>query len=177
MRLIRQLTFRERAILYLTILCAGVYVLVNFVVMPAVGEINTLNQEIAKKSTLLSKYSRLARKAPAITALYEELKKDLEASVNLQEETNAFLKEIESMANSSGLIVQGIKPLTPGKEKAYTKVYLEVNTSGDMKSVLGFICTLENASLLVVIPSVKISPQRDDPDVLKLLLKVYKIIF
>jgi len=177
MKLFRPLTSREKWILYTTILLGILYILINFLVIPTVSKLRSFNQEIDKKSTLLKKYTHLAKRAPAIISLYDNLKEDIKLEVNLQEETNSLLKEIEKIADSSGLIVQGIKPLTPKKERNYTKVYLEVNCQGDMKSTLDFICRLENTSLLVVIPSLKISPQKNDPNILRSLLKVYKILF
>lgn len=176
-KLLKLRTARERLILYLTICFISLYLLFNFLIMPAVEKFSLLNEEIEKKSILLTKYSNLAQKAPAIISLYDNLKQGIKTEVNLQHETNAFLKEIENIADSSGLIVQGIKPLASKKDTSHTEIYLEVDCQGDMRSLLSFICSMENISLLVTIPSLKISPYRDNPNVLSLSLKVYKVVF
>ena len=176
-KLLRLKTARERLILYVMVCFILLYLLTSFIIMPVIEKVSLLNEEIEKKSILLTKYTHLAEKAPAIISLYDNLKQGIKTEVNLQHETNAFLKEIEKNADSSGLIVQGIKPLAPKKGTSHTEIYLEIDCQGDMKSVLNFICGMENTSLLVTIPSLKISPQRNNPNVLSLVLKVYKVVF
>ena len=172
----RPFSLRERLILYAALAVFVCVLLFKFLISPAAVKLSLISQDIAKKTALLKRYSRLIGKGDRILSLYENYKENLKEGADPEEVVDMLFKEIESSAKSFNLSLDRIRPQPPEDKGEYKKVSLEIEGEGDFSSIFQFIDYLENSSSFVRIAAFRLFSQTASPQ-LRCRITLYNIFF
>ncbi|MCP4651943.1 MAG: type 4a pilus biogenesis protein PilO [Candidatus Omnitrophica bacterium] len=150
---LKNLSYREKFIWLFLAAVVGFAFSFNYVVVPIAVVAKKLNKDIATKEHLLKKYSNFIKKGNDLSLLTVQHKEVLEAKANNDSISNDLFKSLKDAAKKWQLDVKKIRPLPIKKTKNYSKVFLDVELSGDFSSVFNFINDLEALATLIRVES------------------------
>ena len=173
----RNLSKRERALLYLTIIVFIAIVLFNFVVSPALVKLTALNQDIEKKEYLLKKYTALTSRGEDIASVYDKYKDTFDNKEDSQQIIDSLFKEVKEQARLVKLDLQKIKPLPVEQNKGYNQALLEVELRGGFPAIFKFINQMEDSSSFIKIFSFRLVSQGKKDQGIRCNVTVSRIFF
>jgi hypothetical protein len=92
------------------------------------------------------------------------------------EEFTVFLKEVDTLAKSSGVYVVDLKP-TGTKDAGETKKYLiNLNIEADMSTLVKFMYAIEDSNKLMTVEKYQISPKSKDSPTAKCSMLISKLV-
>lgn len=168
---------KEKLLLSIALSVGLIGLLINASVGSVIGKFAGLNQEIAKKTSLLRRHSRLIKKGENIISSYDSYKENLGIEVGPDEGIVVFFEEIESTAKEFGLTIEKIRPQPIEKRKDYQKVSLEIEIAGNFSSIFKLINKIENSAAFIRISSLRLSPQGKTSSELRAKIILFKIFF
>ncbi len=174
---IRILTSREKLILWLVLIIFAAVIIFNFGISPVVAKVSRLNDDIEKKTLLLEKYARLIGKGGDIFSLYAQYKANLWIDDLPHEAIAALFKETKNSAAKFNLVLERLKPHPLEKKNNYKEVSLEIELSGDLSSLFGFVNHIENSTSLIKVSTLRLSSQSNSTSMLRCKVILSKIFF
>ncbi len=176
---IANLNKREKLILALTFIAAGLRMIYNLGVMPYLEKINSLDQEILslkskfiKTKALLGKKTEINQELQSYAASITE-----EKGLSNQQQGARILMEIERLAGQSKVRISDIKPL-PIKEGEYSReLVIQLKIESGIKELSDFLYRIRGSQEILNIENLQINVKSSDSELLDTLLEIHKILF
>jgi hypothetical protein len=93
-----------------------------------------------------------------------------------EEETAAFLREIENLATTASVYLIDLKPSGVKTEGLIKKFLVNVSCEAEMEKLIVFMHSIENADVLMHVGAFSIGPKSKQSSVDRCELLVYKIV-
>jgi len=137
---------------------------------------NKLDEKIASDKLKLEKSERLIAKKGSITSDYKKAASAVRMIGSEEEEMAKFLTEIESLANSSSVHINEIKPLPTKQLELYRKFYAELEVEGEMAQISNFMHRIQDSPHLLAIDRLSLgSKQAEGSSLLKCRIVISKV--
>lgn len=175
MRLLLNLTKREKIVFWITIAVIVLSLFYNFILALYLKKVNSLDKEIHKLELNLEKSRRLLIKKNNIEKEFQTLKKDgtEDASFGEQQIANILI-ELENIAGASGVHISEIKPQSSKRSEYSDEAAIDVRFEGDIKNISNFIYTIQQSKELLKIEKLQINTTSDS-SLLESYLQLRKI--
>lgn len=169
------LSTRENRLFYLTLAVVAVWIGQAFIVKPISAKWRRLNEQIAADSLKLEKGERLIGKKDSIKSEYEKVASGVKMAGSAEEEMAGFLTEIESLANSTGVHLNEVKPLPAKKLDLYKKFYADLELEGEMTQISAFMRQVQDSPRLLAIDKLTLGSKQAGTNTLKCRIVISKI--
>jgi len=159
-----KITPRDKTFIIAGAIAVCVFMLVKFVIFPAVDNFTGQQEDLAVKEQTVEQYTRIIGRQAELQKKLKLLKKD-EIKINnslLKGETPSLSaadiqKSIDRIATSSNIEIQSVKILDSGKQGEFVTVPIQVRFTSDLNRMKNFIYSIETSQKLLTIPNLKIS--------------------
>jgi len=159
-----KITARDKRFLLAGAAAVGLFVLIKFIIFPAIDTFSGQREELAFKEATVEKYTRIIGKQDALQKKLRLLKKDGVKISNtlLKGETPSLSaadiqKTIDRVATSSNIEIQSVKIMESGKQGDLVTVPIQVRFTTDLSRMKNFTYSIETGQKLLTIPNLKIS--------------------
>ena len=169
------LSGRESRLFYLTLAVIVAWSAEAFIIKPVSIKWKRLDDEIAADSLKLEKSEHLIRRRGPITNDYEKAALPLKMTGSAEEEMAKFLTDIESLANTTGVHINEIKPLPTKKLSLYRKFYADLELEGDMAQISNFMKKVQSSPHLLAIDKLSLNPKQTGSNLLRCGIVISKI--
>ena len=171
-----KLSKKERRVLFVALLAAGFAFVDRVIVLPVATTLSDLNHNIHEQETSIKKsMTMLLHKDSIISDSREYMAYSVEAK-NAEEEMVALLKEVESVAEKSGVALIYVKPGTVKEESGIKKYYANLECEAPMEQVATFFHDIESSNQLVKIEKYQIQPKSKESSIARCTVSVYKTV-
>jgi len=175
MKLISQLSKRERILFYVTvgiIISAG---LINFVISPINRKWRRLNSQLSSLNAKFLRYTKILSLEKDIEAKYKAYADYLKVKGSNEEALALVLQDIERLARNSGVLLTNIIPSGVEKKDFYNKFEVRMDIEADISSLVKFLYELQKSKHLFRIVRLNITTKSGSEDTLRSSLQLIKI--
>ncbi len=166
----------EKRVLLVTFLFVGFAFTDRVIVMPILTTLSTLNQNVRDQETAIKKSMNvLLHKDSIIAESREYIAYSVEAK-NAEEEMVGLLREVESVAEKSGVTLVFVKPGAIKEETDSKKYYTNLECEAPMELVATFFHDLESSDQLIKIEKYQIQPKSKDSSLARCTVSAYKTV-
>ena len=166
----------ERRILFITLFILGALFVDRVIVLPITMNLNGLSSSIQDQESAIKKsLNVLTHKETIIEESREYSQYSLEAK-NPEEEMVSLLKEVESVAERSGVNLIYVKPGTVKDEKGVKKYYSNIEFESPMEQAATFFHGVESSNKLLKIERYTIIPKSKDSSIARCTISIYKTV-
>lgn len=172
---IGRLSKREKVIFYGALLFVLLTMVDRLIVSPIFLKLKSLDTQIIEMNrTIQTNIGLLARKEKIIaeTKKYAEL---LSAVESKEELVTFLLKEIEGLANKSGVYIIDIKPAGSKESGDIREYMISLNCEAQMEQLIEFMYSVENSSQLLSIDKYQMSPKAKESSLARCSMAISKI--
>jgi Tfp pilus assembly protein PilO len=169
-----RLSKREKTVFYSTVGILFVLFFVNLFLGPSLDNIEELNQEIINRKKTINVDLRLVGMQEVIE---KETKKYTDYFVELgssEDEIINIQKEIQNLANDTGVYVGYIRPADITNEGIFKIYHVSVNCEGEMPKMVKFIYDVESSSKLLTVERYTITPKSEGSSVSQCRMMIAK---
>lgn len=146
-----------------------VYLFNLLVFTPLRDKFGALEENVNRSELSLRKYLELERRRDFLLGEYKNIEKYLSLKGSSNENITAILTKIEALARKAGLTILDMKPEASAKEGEASGVYhFQLNAEGELKKMVNFIYSLEDAEILLKIDRLNLSVKDENTGVMKL---------
>ncbi len=176
MSMFKQLSEREKRLVYITVIIISTTLLYLYCIEPLWiywqgldSKIDTFTKQLLRNEIILSR-------ASSISENYGSYEKKLKFEGSDQEKTAQILKEIETTATQNNVHINDIKPQQI-KDRDFYKFYvIELETESDIVSLTKFIYDLQISQQALRVTRIQTSASSSRPGSLKTEMLVTKIL-
>ena len=170
------LSKREKMLFYFTLIAIAVWIGHAFLIKPMLTKWKKLDEKFASDKLKLEKSERLIAKKSSIAGDYKKAASAVRMTGSEEEEMGKFLTEIESLANSSSVHINEIKPLPTKQLELYRKFYADLEVEGEMVQISDFMQRVQNSPHLLAIDRLSLgSKQAEGSILLKCRIVISKV--
>jgi Tfp pilus assembly protein PilO len=167
-----QLKPRERLFAVAGAVALVIVVMDRLVLNPWLQHANTVRQETRRMEQSLNHYSRLLTRKGYVLAQRERYQRYLRTPLPDELHMAGLLKEMEALAEHSGVNLIEVKPLPPEGDAATRRFSLDVQFDCTLEEWADFLIEIESSPSLFQIVRANLSAQDETPDRLKGSLRV-----
>ncbi len=171
-----KLSKKEKRIFFIAFLLVGGAFVDRVIVMPVITTLSTLNNSIRDQETAIRKSMNMLLHKEAIIEESREYAAYSVESRNPEEEVVGVLKEVESVAEKSGVSLVYVKPGTMRQDKAAKYYYANLECEAPMEQMATFFHSLESSGKLLTIEKYQIQPKNKDSSIARCTMSVYKTV-
>ena len=171
-----KLSKSERRILAVTLVFLGIAFVDRVIVMPIVSTLVDLSRNVHEQETAIRKSMNMLLHKDTILAEHEVYMSYSVEAKSPEEETVGLLKEVEAVAEKSGVSLLYVKPGTVKEENATKKYYANLECEGTMEKVATFFHDIESSSQLIKIEKYQIQPKNKESSLARSIVVVYKTV-
>ena len=171
-----KLSKTERRFLAVTLLILGFAFVDRVIVMPITTTLGSLNTNIREQEVAIKKSMNVLLHKETIAAESREYMSYSVEAKNPEEEMVGLLKEVESVAEKSGVSLIYVKPGTMKEEKEIKKYYANLECEAPMEQVATFFHDLEGSTQLIKIEKYQIQPKSKESSIARSTVSVYKTV-
>ena len=166
----------EKRILFVTFLVLGFLFVDRVIVLPITTSLSSLSNSIREQETTIKKSMNvLLHKDSIVSESKEYIAYSVEAK-NPEEEMVGLLKEVESVAEKSGVSLIFVKPGTIKDENGIKKYYSNLECEAPMDQVATFFHQIESSTKLLKIEKYQIQPKSKDSSIARCTISIYKTV-
>lgn len=169
------LSRRESRLFYLTLAVIIVWAGQALLIKPFLEKWKRLDEEIAADRLKLERSERLIMRKESINSDYQKAAASIRMSGTAEEEMARFLTEIESLANSTGVHINEIKPLPTKQLGLYKKFYADLELEGEMVQISRFMRSVQSSPNLLAIYKLSLSSKQAGSKLLLCRVVISKI--
>ncbi len=160
---------REKILLYVVGGLVLVYLIEEFFFSDLYKKKKEMNQQIKIQELSLVTNLDIQRRKETILLAYKKYQSYLEmAQVSDRDAIARFLKEIEKMAQGSGVSIVNLNPQNePEQTEGYKRYTAELRIEGGLAQIFDFLYRIQNAPLLIKLDKVAIAPKNEAASILK----------
>lgn len=148
----------------------------RFIISPIKNRFRQINQKIEISEKKLGSALRNLKQKEFITAEYQKYIDYVKKSGSDEEEVAKVLAEIEALARKSSVYLVNTKPQKPREVDFYKEYAVEIETEGDMPSLINFLHQLNTSPLLLRADKLRLSPKARESTVLKASMLITKVL-
>ena len=166
----------ERRVLFVTLLLLGLVFTDRVIVMPITTTLSSLSQNVREQEASIRKSMNMLLHRDSIVAESKEYMSYSVEAKNAEEEMVGLLREVESVAEKSGVSLIFVKPGAIKEEKETKKYYANLECEGPMEQVATFFHDIESSNHLIKIEKYQIQPKSKDSSIARTTVAVYKTV-
>lgn len=166
----------ERRVLAVTLLILGAAFVDRVIVMPISTTLTGLSQSVREQETAIKKSMNVLLHKETISAESKEYMSYSVEAKNAEEEMVGLLREVESVAQRSGVSVVYVKPGTVKEEKGIKKYYANLECEAPMEQVATFFHDIESSNQLIKVEKYQIQPKSKDSSIARTTVSIYKTV-
>ncbi len=166
-----QLKRRDQIIASVIGIAVFIFLLERFVFSTLRLKIKELSQQIKAEEADLKSGIEIENDKDKIRSEYRSYQSYLKVAENAseQEVIAKFLKEIERMAQESGISIVNLSPQSQAESAAgYKKYNAELRAEGSPDKIYDFLYKIQNSALLIKLDKLNIAPKDPQAELLKL---------
>ncbi len=175
MKILTQLSKRERLIFYVAASIIIFSFLYNFLVEPAYKKYKQLNQRLLSNDIKYQRFVRLTKEKERIAKEYKNSIKDVKLKSSDEEETASLLTQIETIARNSGVRIVDMKPQSTKDRGFYKQFRVEVKVESNMSALTRFMYDTVNSDQILKLERLQINAKGGGSDLLVATINVTKI--
>ena len=166
----------EKNIFWAAVLLVGLSFVDRVIVLPVVTTLSTLSTSVHEQEAAIRKSMNVLLHKDTITQESREYTAYSVEAKNPEEEMVGLLKEVESLAEKSGVNLLFVKPASTKDEKGIKKYYSSLECEGPMEQVATFFHSIESSTKLLKIEKYLIQPKTKGSSVAHCAVTVYKTV-
>lgn len=169
----------EALLLYAVTGLVGLLLIPKVIFGPFHKKLADLTRDVILEEARLKKGTSLVAKKDVIIREYEKYATYFSLQGFSDEEAVAnFLKEIEQISRSSGVMILDMKPQKEIKSDKFSKQYLiSVKAEGDMQKLVKFLFELQSSQVLFSVEKMAMAPKSEESPELSITLTVVGVSF
>ncbi|MGE4357234.1 MAG: type 4a pilus biogenesis protein PilO [Candidatus Omnitrophota bacterium] len=175
MKLINQLSKRERFLFYITVSAIIFMGVTNFLITPVLKSWRGLNRKISNLQNKLNRYTRILALEKDIETKYKAYADYLKVKGSREDAVASVLQEIEKLARRAGVIITNIVPSAIESKDFYNKFEIRMDIEADINSLVRFLYELQKSKHLFRILRLNIATKAGTEDILRSSLQFIKI--
>ena len=173
---VKGLSKGEKRIAALTLLILGFAFVDRVIILPISTRLTSLSETIREQeSTIRKSMNMLLHKETIIAESKEYEQYSLEAK-NPEEEMVGLLREVEAVAEKSGVSLIYVKPGTIKDDKESKKYYSTLECEAPMEQVANFFHGVESSNKLLKIEKYQITPKSKESSLARCAVTIYKTV-
>jgi len=165
-----KITGRQKILIYATCGIIGIFLMERFFFASLRSKAKELNRQIKVEEANLKIGLEIQKRKERATKDYQDYRSFLSAAEKPEKELfTGFLREIENLAQKSGLSILNLTPKNePENLKDYKKYTAELRAEASLENFIKFLEDLQNNSLLIKLDKLALTPKDEQATVLKL---------
>ena len=165
-----KITGRQKILIYITCGIVGVFLMERFFFTSLRSKAKELNRQIKAEEANLKIGLEIQKRKERATKDYQDYRSFLSATEKSEKELfTGFLREIENLAQKSGLSILNLTPKNePQNLKDYKKYTAELRAEASLENFIKFLEDLQNNSLLIKLDKLALTPKDEQGNILKL---------
>ncbi len=171
-----KLSSTEKKIFWVAVVLIGFMFVDRVIVLPVSTTLTSLNVNLREQVSAIKKSMNvLLHKDGIIAESREYIAYSVEAK-NPEEEMVGLLKEVEAVAEKSGVNLIYVKPANVKDEKGIKKYYAALECEAPMEQVATFFHGIESSVKLLKIEKYQIQPKSKDSSIARTAVTIYKTV-
>lgn len=172
-----KLSKKEKRILWIAVTIVGIAFIDRVIVLPVVTTLTNLSINVREQEQSIKKsMNMLLHKDGIIAESQEYMAYSVEAR-NPEEEMVGLLKEVEQVAEKSGVSLLYVKPAaTKEEKKGIKKYYATLECEAPMEQVATFFHGVESSTKLLKVEKYQIQPKSKDSSTARCTVTIYKTV-
>ena len=167
---------RERLILYWTVFFVSVALLDRLIIHPVIDKMRSLDEDTKKTESGIKKSLHILAHKDRILADTEEYSSFLSSLESEEEKTVSIQKEIENIADKSGIYLADMKPAGLKEAGSFKKYSVNLNCEGEMSQFVDFMYNIESSGALLTIEKYQITPNPKDVSMARYKVTISTIV-
>lgn len=163
----QKLSAREKKILYLVFFVFGLLTVDRLIIGPVFQKMAMLERQVRDEETTIKKSLHILLRKDQISTENRQFVIFSVDSKNPEQEMTALLKEIENIANKSGVSLLYEKPGNTKEDGAVKKYFATLECEAQMAEIASFFHNIENSTNLLQIEKYSIQPKNKESSVAK----------
>lgn len=162
---------REKILIYVIAGLVLFFLIERFLFSGLRGKTKSASQQVKVEEARLKAGLDIQKRKDRILAECKEFKPYLEKveGISGQEVFAKFLKEIEKIAQESGVSIVNLTPQNEVQEESdYKKYDAEFRAEGNVSQVLTFVNKIQNNTLLLKLDKISLSPKDEQANLIKI---------
>lgn len=173
---LNNLSVREKKIFYITLFFLGLVFIDRLIISPISYKMQTLTKEIEEKESSIRRYLQIISQKDRIKQQINKLSVFLENLKSSEDDITSILKELERLANKSGVYIVDIKPAGLKEESNIKKYVINLTCEAQMEQLVEFMYNIESSLKLLTIERYQISPKSKETSVASCTMMITKLI-
>ncbi len=166
----------EKRIFWVTAALLSFVFVDRVIVLPVTTMLTNLNTNLHEQETAIKKSMNVLLHKEAIVAENREYAAYSVEAKNPEEEMVGLLKEVESLAERSGVNLNFVKPSTVKDEKGVKKYYCTLEFESPMEQVATFFHSVESSTKLLKIEKYQVQPKGKESSTARCAVTIYKTV-
>jgi len=154
------LSERENRFFYIAVIVVGALICEALIIEPLLTKWRKFDEKISADKLKLEWADKVIAKKAFIASDYEKTASTVRMAGSEEEETAEFLSEIESLANSSGVHINEIRPLPIKRYELYIKFYADIALEGEMVKISDLMRRIEASEYLLSVQKLSLSSKQ-----------------
>ena len=165
-----KLTRRQKILLYITAGAVGVFLIERLFLAGLRSKIKELQLQTRKEEANLKIGTEIQKRKDNVLKDYQDFKDFLrKAEIPDKEVFSGFLKQIEKIAQESGLSILNLTPQSEAvSAKAYKKYNAELRAETSLENLFNFLQKLQNNAMLIKLDKFSLTAKDEQATILKL---------
>lgn len=173
----KNLSKRERWILYVTGLIMMIFMTDRVVIGPVVKKLITLDEETYQRENAVKKSLHILLRKDQIIADGKKIMSYSIASDDLEMEMTDFLKELENIAQRSHVNLKFVRPGATSNEQGMIRQSANLECEAEMPEIVTFMHTIESSSRLLRIVKFDIQPKDKNSNIARCVMMISRTAF
>lgn len=171
-----KLSSKEKTVLYIAIFFIIAAAADRLVIAPVAGKLASLDKEIADMQEAVKRDLRMLAQKDRIALESTKYKSFLAREGSEEEEFSGLMKEVETLANKTGISLLEMKPGQVKKADSAKQYQVVINAEAEFRKLAEFIYAVETSKQLLKVEKYQISPKSKEEATVKASLTISKII-
>lgn len=165
-----KISTRKKILIYITSGIVGVFLMERLFFSSLRSKAKNLNQQIKVEEANLKIGLEIQKRKTMALKDYQEYRSFLSATEKSEKELfTGFLREIENLAQQTGLSILNLTPQNEPKNfKDYKKYEADLRAEASLENLFKFLEKLSNNSMLIKLEKLALTPKDEKAAVLKL---------
>jgi Tfp pilus assembly protein PilO len=168
---------REKLVLYGAVIFVSLWLADWLVIRTFLGLTAGLDKQIQEKEAKIKTDLKILAQKQRIEIQRANYSSYLGAAITDNEEFTIILKEVETLANKSGINLVDMKPGGVKDSSSSKKYQITLNCEGSMEKIVGFMYEIETAKKLFTVEKYELTPKSKDTALVKCSMTVSSLVF
>ena len=173
---LEKLSGKEKIGLSLAFAVMAIALLDRLIINPVRIRFQRIDQEIKISEKQLAYDLRNVHQKDRIARQFDEYVEYVQRSGSDEEEVAKILGEIESMARQSKVYLANMKPQTPKEIDFYKEYAVEIDTKGEISSLITFLHQLNTSTQLLRVEKLRLSSDKKGDKTLKASMLIIRVL-